>query len=196
MAVREVLTYPDPVLKQVCTPAQPEDLERVVTDLLDTMASFDHCVGLAAPQIGETVRVAVVDLSGHPKAKDPHGLMVLINPRVVARSEGSKVSREGCLSLPDLTANVRRPRKATVEFTGIVHPEGLPPTMLAVKDLAGQGKSMSPRFEPGEYSTHRLELASFEARCVLHEIDHLDGILFLDRVASITDDLFRRQTYS
>ena len=110
---------------------------------------------------------AVVDITGHPKAKEPHGLMVLVNPRVVHRSEGSKVSREGCLSLPDLTANVRRPRKATVEFQ-----DGL------------KGLEMN-----------QVQLAGFEARCVLHEIDHLDGILFLDRVASITDDLFRRQTY-
>lgn len=160
MAVREVLTYPHPLLKQVCTPAQPDEIEPVVTDLLDTMNSFDHCVGLAAPQIGQTVRIAVVDITGHPRAKEPQGLMVLVNPRVTARSQGSKVSREGCLSLPDLTANVRRPRKATVAF-----------------------------------GDQEVELAGFEARCVLHEIDHLDGILFLDRVASITDDLFRRQNY-
>jgi len=160
VAVREVLTYPHPLLKQVCTPAQPDEIEPVVTDLLDTMNSFDHCVGLAAPQIGHTVRIAVVDITGHPRAKEPQGLMVLVNPRVTARSQGSKVSREGCLSLPDLTANVRRPRKATVAF-----------------------------------GDNEVELAGFEARCVLHEIDHLDGILFLDRVASITDDLFRRQNY-
>lgn len=174
MAVREVLTYPDPVLKTVCAPAQPDEVGPVVEDLLDTMASFEHCVGLAAPQIGASVRIAVVDVSAHPRAKDPHGLMVLVNPRVVARSEGSKVSREGCLSLPDLTANVRRPRKATVEFTGHL--------------------ATDPR-DPEAYAGHRVDLSSFEARCVLHEIDHLDGILFLDRVASITDDLFRRQTY-
>ena len=160
MAVREVLTYPHPLLKQVCAPAQPDEIEPVVADLLDTMNSFDHCVGLAAPQIGHALRIAVVDITGHPRAKDPQGLMVLVNPKVTRRSEGSKVSREGCLSLPDLTANVRRPRKATVAF-----------------------------------GDREVELAGFEARCVLHEIDHLDGILFLDRVASITDDLFRRQDY-
>lgn len=160
MAVREVLTYPNPLLKQVCAPAQPDEIEPVVADLIDTMNSFEHCVGLAAPQIGHALRIAVVDVTGHPRAKDPHGLMVLVNPKVTGRSEGSKVSREGCLSLPDLTANVRRPRKATVAF--------------------------------GE---REVELKGFEARCVLHEIDHLDGILFLDRVASITDDLFRRQQY-
>ncbi len=160
MAVREVLTYPHPLLKQLCAPAQPDEIEPVVTDLIDTMHSFDHCIGLAAPQIGEALRIAVVDITGHPKAKDPHGLMILVNPKVTARSEGSKVSREGCLSLPDLTANVRRPRRATVSF-----------------------------------GDQEVDLKGFEARCVLHEIDHLDGILFLDRVASITDDLFRRQNY-
>lgn len=180
MAVRKVLTYPDPVLKQICAPAQPAEVEPVVTDLLDTMNSFDHCVGIAAPQIGEPVRIAVVDISGHPRAKDPQGLMVIVNPRIVHRSEGSRVSREGCLSLPDLTANVRRPRKATVEFTGIVSPAPV---------------SVAEAASPASHSVHRVDLASFEARCVLHEIDHLDGILFLDRVASITDDLFRRQTY-
>jgi peptide deformylase len=160
VAVREVLTYPHPLLKQLCAPAQPDEVDGVVEDLLDTMRSFDHCVGLAAPQIGHPLRIAVVDITGHPRAKDPHGLMVMVNPKVTARSEGSKVSREGCLSLPDLTANVRRPRRATVAFGG-----------------------------------DEVDLKGFEARCVLHEIDHLDGILFLDRVASITDDLFRRQEY-
>lgn len=205
MAVREVLTYPDPVLKQLCAPAQPEDVARVATDLLDTMRSFDHCVGLAAPQIGEPVRIAVVDVSAHPRAKDPHGLMVLVNPRVTARSEGSKVSREGCLSLPDLTANVRRPRKATVEFTGYLAP-ATPGGNRTAGSIEGDAATTEPGAtrpdtadsdpaDPAGHAVHRVDLASFEARCVLHEIDHLDGILFLDRVASITDDLFRRQTY-
>ena len=160
MAVREVITYPAPILKQVAAPAQASEVDTIVADLVDTMRANERCVGLAAPQIGIPARIAVVDVTGHPHAKDPHGLIVLVNPKITAVSEGSKVSREGCLSLPDLTANVRRPRKATID-TG----------------------------------TGEIEVRSFEARCVLHEIDHLDGILFLDRVASITDDLFRRQNY-
>lgn len=182
MAVRTVLTYPDPALKHLCAPAQPADIRRVVEDLLDTMASFDHCVGLAAPQIGELVRIAVVDVSNHPRAKDPQGTMILVNPRVVDQSVGSKVSREGCLSLPDLTANVRRPRKATIEFSGVLADPDRP---LDHRQLA----------DPAGHQTHRVSLSSFEARCALHEIDHLDGILFLDRIASVTDDLFRRQNY-
>jgi len=160
MAIREVIQYPDALLKQICAPAQPGDVDRVVADLLDTMRSFDHCVGLAAPQIGEPVRIAAIDLTGHPKVEDPHGLVVMVNPKVTVRSAETEIRREGCLSLPDLTANVRRPLAVTVDT--------------------------------GE---REIESHGFEARCLLHEIDHLDGILFLDRVASLTDDLFRRKSY-
>ncbi len=157
MAVRDVLVYPAPILKRVAQEATRSEAEEALADLLDTMRAHDRCVGIAAPQIGIPLRVAVVDISGHPHGAGSHGLIELVNPMVVSRSEGTKVSREGCLSLPDLTANVRRPRKATVETRG-----------------------------------ESFEVSGFEARCVLHEIDHLDGILFLDRVASVTDDIFRR----
>ncbi len=160
MPVRPVLLYPHRALKQVAAPAQPGEIGRVEADLLDTMASLGHCVGLAAPQLGELVRMAVVDVSGHPKAKTSNGLLVLINPRVGER-EGSRVAREGCLSLPDITANVRRATRIVVE-----HARGV------------------------------VECHGFEARAVLHEIDHLDGILFLDRVDSLADDLFERRVYS
>jgi peptide deformylase len=159
MAVREVLLYPDPALKQVAAPAQAAEIEKVSADLLDTMRSFGHCVGLAAPQLGDLVRIAAVDVSGHPKAETSNGLLMLVNPRIV-EAEGEEVAREGCLSLPDLTANVRRATKIGVEHAG------------------------------GE-----LESVGFEARCIQHEIDHLDGILFLDRVESLVDDIFRRKNY-
>lgn len=157
MAVREVLRYPDPILKQVAAPAQPAEIEQVAADLIDTMRAFPGCVGLAAPQIGELVRIAVIDLTGHRKVPEPSGLVVLANPRIT-RADGSEVAREGCLSIPELTANVRRATEITVE-----HADGT------------------------------LTTSGFEARCVLHELDHLDGILFLDRVESLVDDLFRRK---
>lgn len=159
MAIRPVLRYPDRTLKQVCPPAQTQEIERIGADLVDTMRSFERCVGIAAPQIGELARVVVVDVRGHPKAETDNGLLVLANPRIAA-AEGSEVAREGCLSLPDLTANVRRATRIVVEHAG------------------------------GE-----VECLGFEARCVLHEIDHLDGILFLDRVESLVDDVFRRKSY-
>lgn len=159
MAVRDVLLYPDPRLKQVCVPAQPADAERVAADLLETMRDFGHCVGIAAPQLGELVRVAIVDVSEHPKAESSNGLLVLVNPKITG-GEGGAIAREGCLSIPDLTANVRRAESITVKHAG-----------------------------------GRIESAGFEARCIQHEIDHLDGVLFLDRVASIVDDVFRRKSH-
>jgi peptide deformylase len=160
VAAREVLLYPDPRLKQIARPVQADELDQVTRDLIDTMRSFERCVGLAAPQIGYGVRVAVVDVSEHPKAETSNGLLVLANPRVVEAC-GSEVAREGCLSLPDVTANVRRATDIVVEHMG-----------------------------------GRVECHGFEARAVLHELDHLDGILFLDRVESLVDDVFRRRSYA
>jgi peptide deformylase len=160
LAARQVLLYPDPTLKQVAAPAQTDGAVAVGRDLVDTMRSFERCVGLAAPQIGELTRVIAVDVRSHPKADaQNNGLMILANPRIVDR-QGSEVAREGCLSIPDLTANVRRATRIVVE-----HAEGT------------------------------LESAGFEARCLQHELDHLDGILFLDRVESLVDDVFRRRVY-
>jgi peptide deformylase len=160
VAVREVLVYPHPMLKQVAAPAQAGDAEAIERDLRDTMRSFERCVGLAAPQIGKLARVIAVDVRGHPKAHTHNGLLLLANPRIV-KMEGSEVAREGCLSIPDLTANVRRA------------------TSIVVQHASGAVESMG-----------------FEARCLQHEIDHLDGILFLDRVESLVDDVFRRRVYA
>jgi peptide deformylase len=100
-----------------------------------------------------------VDVTGHPKAKSCAGRVVLVNP-VVVEEEGAKVGREGCLSVPQFTADVRRAARVVVE------------------DARGL----------------RIEADAFEARCLLHEIDHLDGILFLDRVISASA-VFRRRDY-
>jgi peptide deformylase len=155
--IREVLRYPHPALKQVAREVhEPGEIARVRADLIDTMDAFGHCVGLAATQLGEMVRMIVVDVSGHKKAHTTNGRLVLVNPRIV-RAEGAEVGREGCLSIPELTANVRRATTIEVEH------------------------------DDGTISSH-----GFEARCLQHEIDHLDGLLFLDRVDSLTADVFRR----
>jgi peptide deformylase len=152
--IRDVLLHPHPLLTRRAEPAT--DPDRVVADLLDTMRAFGHCVGIAAPQIGESVRVAVVDCTGHRKAPGAHGELILVNPVIVA-AEGSEVGREGCLSIPELTADVRRATAIAVEAEGV-----------------------------------RVEAEGFEARVLQHEIDHLDGLLFLDRVESLEADVFRR----
>jgi peptide deformylase len=110
--------------------------------------------------------MVVVDVTGHRREPPTaHGLLVLVNPEVTGQSAETEVAREGCLSLPDLTANVRRPLRATI----------------AALDPDGQRLC--------------VESEAFEARALLHELDHLDGILFLDRVASLKDDVFRRKVY-
>lgn len=164
--IREVLVYPDAGLKRVSAPIREldEDALRVAVDLVDTMLGFRGCVGLAAPQIGELVRAIVFDVTGHKKARSCHGRVVLFNPEIVL-SEGSEVAREGCLSLPDLTANVRRA------------------TDIVVRGIGQDGEERI------------IHADAFEARVILHELDHLDGYLFLDRVASLKRDVFQRKVY-
>jgi peptide deformylase len=166
VAVRPVLRLPAPQLKMVAEPVARLDqpAQQVADDLVDTMGAYDHCVGLAAPQIGVGLRVFVMDVSGHPKARSCHGLVVLFNPEVLLSTE-PKVAREGCMSLPDLTGNVLRPSR------------------VVVRGMTSQG------------SIRVIEADALEARALLHELDHLDGLLFLDRVAAPHIDLFQRRTY-
>ena len=146
--VRTVRLYPDPVLLERCAPARAGDADRLVADLVDTMRSLPRCVGLAAPQIGEPVRVAVVDCAGHPAAAASNGLLLLVNP-VLSEGAGSEVGREGCQSIPRYLVDVRRFRRVVVrsDWDAVVW------------------------------------CAGFEARAVQHELDHLDGVLILDRAA-------------
>jgi peptide deformylase len=167
LAVRPILRLPDPALKRVAAEVAPEQWElvaRVAADLVETMHSFTRCVGLAAPQIGESVRMIVVDVSLHPKGDPSAEEIVLVNPRVVSGT-GSEVAREGCLSVPEFTADVRRAGEVVVE------------------GLARTGEPWT------------IEASGFEARALQHEIDHLDGLLFLDRVESLSRDVFRRKNY-
>jgi peptide deformylase len=164
MAVRAVLRMPHPALKRRCREiVDAGEIERIAGDLVDTMTASPRCVGVAAPQLGEEVRMAVIDVTGHAKARSCAGRVVLVNPVVVGR-EGDRIGREGCLSVPDFTADVRRAARVVVEAMGV------------------DGTAL------------RIEADAFEARCLLHEIDHLDGILFLDRVESASA-VFRRRDY-
>ena len=163
MAVRDVVALPGAVLKQQAARIGGVDAG-LAQDLVDTMNVSPGCVGLAAPQIGVSRRAFCLDVSGHPKGNPNHGLVVLFDPEIVF-AEGSEVRREGCMSVPDFTANVRRSLQVVVRGTG----------------ADGQ-----PRV---------YESSGFEARAFQHEIDHLDGLLILDRVASLTTDVFRRKTY-
>lgn len=167
MPERPVLRLPEPVLKRVAEPVARvgADERALADDLVETMRVSPACVGIAAPQIGVSVRAFCMDVTGHKKADSCHGEVVLFNPEIVA-ARRPEVGREGCMSVPDLTGNVARA------------------TEVVVRGLDVDGV------------TRVIEANAFEARALLHEIDHLAGVLFLDRVASIKTDLFRRQTYS
>jgi peptide deformylase len=162
VAVRPILLYPDPILKHPTAPVSFKNpaLLDMVQDLLDTL-EVSPGVALAAPQIGYPVRMIVVDVT-RKKGVRGHGRVVLINPRVL-HQDGPRVVREGCLSVPDYTGNVRRFEQTVVEGTS---PEG----RIVILTTSG-----------------------FEALAYQHEIDHLEGTLFLDRLDSLSTDLFRRR---
>jgi peptide deformylase len=166
MAVLEVLTYPNPVLKTVCAAVETFDVQLAdfINDLSETLNSFPGCVGIASPQVGKAIRLVIVDASRNKKCESKLGKQVLINPTVM-HQEGEELAREGCLSLPDFTANVRRAQSIRIQAL----------------DESGQLRD--------------LAASGFEARVILHELDHLDGLLFLDRVASLKTDVFRRKRY-
>lgn len=166
MAILPIRIFPDPVLQTATHPlltVTPQTV-RLIDDLIETMRHHPRCVGLAAPQVGSRARLAVVDVTGHPKGAGGCGLMVLVNPQIVG-SEGRILQREGCLSVPDLTGNAQRAAR------------------VQVRALDRDGKPWTRWCE------------GFEAIAVQHELDHLDGKLFLDRVANFKTDVFRRQRY-
>ena len=153
MAVREIRLMGDPVLREEAVEVTDfdRDLRSVVRDLYESMYHAEG-VGLAAPQIGVSKRVIVIDLR---KDDEPDARLALINPRVVWHSDERDKSAEGCLSIPGL--------EEVVERASDVHVEG----------VDQDGRSV------------RVEAQDLFARALQHEIDHLDGILFVDRVSGL-----------
>ena len=164
--ILEVLTAPHPVLSTVGEAVDPcaDDVVQLAADLVATMRVSPGCVGLAAPQVGVSAQVFCVDVTGHPKARTTHGTFVLCNAEVVEATRNER-AREGCMSVPDFTGDVKRA------------------TRLVVR---GQ--------RPGTGETVTIETDAFEARALQHEIDHCQGLLFLDRVAG-AHAIHPRQTY-
>ena len=142
MSILDIRVLGDPVLRQVTTPVETvsEELRQLVKDMFATMYHA-RGIGLAAPQVGRTERITVVDVDEQP--------LVLVNPQVMSASGRAK-GEEGCLSIPDIYGDVERPRSVTVR----------------AQDLEGQ--------------TFEIEATDLLARCLQHEIDHLDGKLFID----------------
>lgn len=164
--VLPVRCAPDQVLGRVGAQVDPTDAEvvQLAADLVATMRVSPGCVGLAAPQVGVEAQLFVVDVTGHPKAGTVHGPFALCNAKVVEASRW-RSGREGCMSVPDLTGDVKRAGRVVVE---------------AVLPVTG---------EPV-----RLTTDAFEARALQHEIDHCAGLLFLDRVAG-AHAVYQRRTY-
>ena len=154
--IRPILKYGDDVLHDTARPVEvvTEEIRRFVDDMTETMYAAPG-IGLAAPQVGLPLRIFVVDLSA---GRDPHGLIVMINPEFVER-DGVQLEEEGCLSVPGFNATVVRPVR------------------VVLKGLDRGG---------GE---HQHEGHGLLARAFQHEMDHLDGTLFVDRLRGIKRDL-------
>ena len=165
-AVLPVVTAPAGVLSGAGVEVDPADpaIVQLAADLVATMRVSPGCVGLAAPQVGVGVQVFVVDVTEHPKTVTSHGTFVLCNARVVEASRW-RPGREGCMSVPDLTGDVKRAGRVVVEAV-----------------LPGTGEPV------------RLTTDAFEARALQHEIDHCAGKLFLDRVAG-AHAVYQRKVY-
>ena len=157
MTVRPILILPDTRLRQVAEPvdAFDDDLKNTVADMFETMYEAPG-IGLAGPQIGYMKRVVVIDLADEENPDS--GKIAMVNPEIVAMSDETAVSEEGCLSIPELYYEVERPAEVTVRYHT---PEGQEVTREAKGRLAV---------------------------CMQHEIDHLDGVLYIDYLSRLKRD--------
>ncbi len=160
MGLRNIRLYPDPVLRVECQDVEAfdEDLEELVHDMVATMYDAPG-IGLAAPQVGVTRRVAVVDVGSDT---DEQSLLVLVNPEIVQTSDITSVESEGCLSIPEFSEKVKRPEEVRVHAS----------------DVTGE------EFE--------IEASGLCARAIQHELDHLDGVLFVDHLKGLRRERARR----
>lgn len=161
MTTRPLIILPDPVLRQASKPVESVDaaVRALADDMLETMYDAPG-IGLAAIQIGEPLRMTVIDLSKEDEEKQPH---LFINPEIVTRSDETSVYEEGCLSIPDYYAEVERPAEVTVRYL----------------DRDGREQTM--------------EADGLMATCLQHEIDHLDGVLFIDYISKLKRDMVVRK---
>ena len=160
MALREVVQFPDPRLKQVSAPVEDmtDEIRELARDMIEVMYD-EPGIGLAAPQVNISERVIVMDC-GRDEAPE---LYKMINPEIVARSDDRSVLEEGCLSIPHQTAEVERPASVDVRYL----------------DTDG--------------NEQMLHCEALLAACVQHEIDHLDGVLFIDHLSRLKRDMIVRK---
>ena len=160
MALLDICTYPDPVLREkaCCIETFDRNLSKLIEDMAETMYNAPG-IGLAANQVGKPVQLLVIDLQ---KPDYEHGLIVLINPRIVT-AEGEITYEEGCLSVPEFFATVKRFDQITV-------------------------RAVDEHRNPVE-----IQASGLLAIALQHEMDHLNGKLIIDRIGSISRDIFIRK---
>lgn len=160
MAIRNILHYPEPLLKKKSVPVTifNKDLELLGEDMAETMYAAPG-VGLAAPQVGELIRLIVLDCSS---SDEPSDLIIAANPEIIAAA-GESVEEEGCLSVPGFCATVKRSLEVTLRY----------------QDTAGK--------------IHERQADGLLAIGIQHEIDHLDGILFVDRLSPLKRSIFKKK---
>jgi peptide deformylase len=167
MALLPILTYPDPRLAEKSTPVEKvtDEIKRLIDDMFETMYEAEG-VGLAAPQVGVTKRIIVVDCGTREKEEPPPLKPVqpyaIVNPEVVER-DGKITWEEGCLSVPGYTDEVERAAK------------------VVVKGLNREGEEI------------RIEADGLLAVCLQHEIDHLEGMLFVDRLSRLKQSMVKKK---
>ena len=157
MSIKPLIILPDPILRTVSKPVERVDapLQKLADDMLATMYDAPG-IGLAAIQVGEPLRMLVIDLAKEDETPAP---LVFINPQVLDSSDERSVYEEGCLSIPDYYAEVERPATVKVSY------------------LDRDGK------------TREIEADGLLATCLQHEIDHLDGVLFIDHISKLKRDM-------
>jgi peptide deformylase len=164
MAVRRILTYPDPVLARAAAPV--ENITSTLAQLADDMAETMYVapgIGLAAPQVGVGDRVVVLDVPADEESgRSGTGLLKLVNP-VIAERDGEITWEEACLSVPDLTAPVTRSQR------------------ILLRAWTTDEKELE------------LEAEDLVAVAIQHELDHLDGVLFLEHLSRLKRDLYRKR---
>ncbi len=161
MPIKPLIILPDPVLRLVSRPVERIDshLRKLAADMLETMYDAPG-IGLASIQVGEPLRMLVIDLA---KEDEPKAPQVFINPEIVERSGDRSVYEEGCLSIPDYYAEVERPASVSVKHL----------------DLDG--------------NAHVIAAEGLLATCLQHEMDHLDGVLFIDHISRLKRDMVVRK---
>jgi peptide deformylase len=161
MTIKPLIILPDSLLREVSKPLERVDdaTRKLADDMLETMYDAPG-IGLAAIQIGEPIRMLVIDLAKEGEEKTPH---VFINPEIVASGDGVSVYEEGCLSIPDYYAEVERPDTVTVTY------------------LDRDGKAQE------------MVADGLMATCLQHEIDHLNGVLFIDHISRLKRDMVMRK---